>query len=395
MADSARDNRRTLAPRGCAAAPGSGSKSRPSSSRTALRPVLSAIPISNRSARADSTSASSSASRDNRVGVEADLLRQPLRRSDQPRAIRSRRRSTPVRQHRRDARVRARSCAATACRRRRAPFQRRLHVPRFESHQSSNSAARSSRRAGSCTGARGIQARFRCRLRAAASASALGGVFVGERVDTDFVVPGDRVATTGYATWNASGEVRFARRTSAFITLDNLADREYMEPLGYPALGRTVRVRHTNEVLTWLDPAGGHFVERRQGLVRGIPPRTSRLRLRRGHHDVQRGRRRAADRTACARRSSRRRSSGWACNRSPSAAAWATYDEAFDRALGEAAGARHHARHFRRHPVRRAPPMGRASERRARPHGGRAALEAIDDRSLSRLSGARRAARGS
>ena len=70
--------------------------------------------------------------------------------------------------------------------------------------------------------------------------AALGGVFVGERVDTDFNFP-SITSNTGYALWNASGEVRFARRTSAFITLDNIANGEYMEPLGYPALGRTFR----------------------------------------------------------------------------------------------------------------------------------------------------------
>jgi outer membrane receptor protein involved in Fe transport len=69
---------------------------------------------------------------------------------------------------------------------------------------------------------------------------ALGGVFIGERVDSDFNFP--TVNTNeGYALWNASGEVRFARRTAAFVTLDNLANSDYMEPLGYPALGRSVR----------------------------------------------------------------------------------------------------------------------------------------------------------
>ena len=70
---------------------------------------------------------------------------------------------------------------------------------------------------------------------------ALGGVFVGERVDTDFNFP-SITSNAGYAIWNASGEVQFARRTSAFITMDNLANRDYMEPLGYPALGRTFRL---------------------------------------------------------------------------------------------------------------------------------------------------------
>ena len=71
-------------------------------------------------------------------------------------------------------------------------------------------------------------------------ALALGGVFVGSRVDTDFNFP-TVSSNTGYALWNASGELRVAGRTGAFVTIDNLADREYMEPLGYPALGRTIR----------------------------------------------------------------------------------------------------------------------------------------------------------
>ena len=70
---------------------------------------------------------------------------------------------------------------------------------------------------------------------------ALGGVFIGSRVDSDFNFP-TITSNDGYALWNASGEVRVARRTSAFVTFDNLADREYMEPLGYPGLGRSARV---------------------------------------------------------------------------------------------------------------------------------------------------------
>jgi vitamin B12 transporter len=68
----------------------------------------------------------------------------------------------------------------------------------------------------------------------------VGAVFVGSRVDTDFNFPSIS-SNAGYATWNASGECRFARGTSGFVTLDNLANREYMDPLGYPALGRTLR----------------------------------------------------------------------------------------------------------------------------------------------------------
>ena len=71
--------------------------------------------------------------------------------------------------------------------------------------------------------------------------AALGGVFLGSRVDTDFNFPSIS-SNTGYAIWNASGEVRMAGRTAAFMTFENLADNDYMEPLGYRALGRTIRV---------------------------------------------------------------------------------------------------------------------------------------------------------
>jgi len=70
--------------------------------------------------------------------------------------------------------------------------------------------------------------------------AALGAVFVGSRVDTDFNFP-TVSSNDGYGLWNASAEVRVARGTAGFITLDNLADRQYMDPLGYPGLGRAVR----------------------------------------------------------------------------------------------------------------------------------------------------------
>ena len=70
---------------------------------------------------------------------------------------------------------------------------------------------------------------------------AVGGVFVGSRPDSDFNFP-TITSNDRYATWNASGEVRIARRTAAFVTIDNLADYDYMEPLGYPGLGRAARI---------------------------------------------------------------------------------------------------------------------------------------------------------
>jgi outer membrane cobalamin receptor len=68
----------------------------------------------------------------------------------------------------------------------------------------------------------------------------MGGVFIGSRVDTDFNFP-TVTSNDGYTTWNASAEVRFGPRTGVFLTSDNLADREYMEPLGYRGLRRTLR----------------------------------------------------------------------------------------------------------------------------------------------------------
>lgn len=69
----------------------------------------------------------------------------------------------------------------------------------------------------------------------------LGVVFVGERVDTDSSGLGME-SNEGYALINATGELRLPRRTTAFVIIENLANEDYMDPLGYVALGRTVRV---------------------------------------------------------------------------------------------------------------------------------------------------------
>ena len=70
---------------------------------------------------------------------------------------------------------------------------------------------------------------------------ALGGVFVGSRVDTDFNFP-TVSSNEGYATWNASGEVRIARahsRASSRSTTWPTANTWSRSAI--PALGRTVR----------------------------------------------------------------------------------------------------------------------------------------------------------
>jgi vitamin B12 transporter len=70
----------------------------------------------------------------------------------------------------------------------------------------------------------------------------LTGVFVGRFVDSDFasLVP-PIVQNPGYTTWDARVAWRVAPHLTGTLSVDNLADAEYMEPLGYQALGRAVR----------------------------------------------------------------------------------------------------------------------------------------------------------
>jgi outer membrane cobalamin receptor len=70
----------------------------------------------------------------------------------------------------------------------------------------------------------------------------LHGTFVGTRVDSDFssLVPA-LSSNDGYATWDAAATYRVVRRVTAFVHVDNLADNDYMDPLGYPAWRRSVR----------------------------------------------------------------------------------------------------------------------------------------------------------
>ena len=74
----------------------------------------------------------------------------------------------------------------------------------------------------------------------------VAGVFVGPRVDSDFsaLIPA-MVENDGFSTWDATGAVRLTRALALTFAVMNLADADYMEPLGYVALGRraTVGVR--------------------------------------------------------------------------------------------------------------------------------------------------------
>ena len=71
----------------------------------------------------------------------------------------------------------------------------------------------------------------------------LTGVFVGRRVDSDFssLVPA-MVENDGYVTFDLRARYRLTDQLGITAAIDNLADADYMEPLGYQALGRAARV---------------------------------------------------------------------------------------------------------------------------------------------------------
>jgi outer membrane cobalamin receptor len=71
----------------------------------------------------------------------------------------------------------------------------------------------------------------------------VNGVFLGSYVDGDFAsLQPPIVANPGYTTWDARLSFKLLSQLSATAAIDNLADAGYMEPLGYPALGRAVRI---------------------------------------------------------------------------------------------------------------------------------------------------------
>jgi len=71
----------------------------------------------------------------------------------------------------------------------------------------------------------------------------LFGSIVGQRVDSDFssLVPPISV-NDGHTRWDVRASYEISRGLALTAAIDNLSDAEYMEPLGYPALGRAVRV---------------------------------------------------------------------------------------------------------------------------------------------------------
>jgi len=68
------------------------------------------------------------------------------------------------------------------------------------------------------------------------------GYFSGERTDSDFLFLGLPPRTPGYARFDLSTSYIFGRGVSTYVRAQNLFDKQYQDALGYPALGREVRV---------------------------------------------------------------------------------------------------------------------------------------------------------
>jgi outer membrane cobalamin receptor len=66
---------------------------------------------------------------------------------------------------------------------------------------------------------------------------------VGERVDNDFsALEPPMTVNEAYSLWNLRASYQFSPRLSVIGAVDNLWNEDYMEPLGYPALGRAGRL---------------------------------------------------------------------------------------------------------------------------------------------------------
>jgi len=77
---------------------------------------------------------------------------------------------------------------------------------------------------------------------AGAATVSLTGTFVGRRVDGDFSsLEPPIVSNDGHAAWDLRAAYRLSSRVALTLAVDNVANADYMDPLGYPALGRVFR----------------------------------------------------------------------------------------------------------------------------------------------------------
>jgi len=70
----------------------------------------------------------------------------------------------------------------------------------------------------------------------------VSGMLVGSFVDSDFSsLQPPILEHPRYARWDARLSVMLVHQAALLLAIDNLANAAYMEPLGYPTLGRAVR----------------------------------------------------------------------------------------------------------------------------------------------------------
>ena len=210
--------------------------------------------------------------------------------------------------------------------------------------------------------------------RAIASAWQSGGVFVGSRVDTDFNFP-TIPSNEGYATWNASGEVRFApphgrvrhHRQPRRPRLHGASrlPRARPQPCA-PAFGRGSSMSPMKAAISWSggkDSCAAYHRARADFDIVAAITMFNEDGTRSRSHGLRPEIRRRADRAAGPAADHRalhvgRPTTPPSTARSPTAAA-----------------TRRDPRHLRRHPVRRASRSGPTAAAGPRTDGGRAALE--------------------
>jgi vitamin B12 transporter len=69
----------------------------------------------------------------------------------------------------------------------------------------------------------------------------ISGYFTGRRTDSDFLGLG-LTSNPGYARFDFAGSYNLAHGVSFYARVANLADKQYQDALGYPALGREFRI---------------------------------------------------------------------------------------------------------------------------------------------------------
>jgi outer membrane receptor protein involved in Fe transport len=70
----------------------------------------------------------------------------------------------------------------------------------------------------------------------------VAGYFSGQRTDSDFLFLDLPPRTPGYARFDLAASYNLGRRVTPYVRVVNLGDKFYQDALGYPALGREVRV---------------------------------------------------------------------------------------------------------------------------------------------------------